>query len=40
MRDEFISNKKCHICEKGYFKTKEGKCVYCKSEKYGGPACN
>ena len=29
----------CQTCKDGYFKTKEGKCVYCRSEKYGGPAC-
>ena len=37
--NNYISNKKCQSCKPGYFKTKDGKCVYCRSEKYGGPAC-
>lgn len=35
----YLQNKKCQACKYGYFKTKDEKCVYCKSEKYGGPAC-
>ena len=38
-RDEYISNKKCHKCKTGYFKTKDEQCVHCMSEKYGGPNC-
>ena len=30
---------KCQYCKNGYFKTNEEKCVYCRSKKYGGPAC-
>ena len=37
--DEYKKNKKCQSCKYGYFKTKEESCVYCRSEKYGGPAC-
>ena len=37
--EEYISNKKCEYCKDGYFLTKEGTCVYCRSEKYGGPGC-
>ena len=32
--------KKCNACKQGYFKTENETCVYCRSEKYGGPACN
>ena len=38
-RDEYITDKKCHKCKVGYFKTKDEKCVYCRDEKYGGPDC-
>ena len=38
--DEYKGSNKCQRCKYGYFKTKEEKCVYCGSEKYGGPACN
>ena len=38
--DEYEGNHKCQRCKYGYFKTKDEKCVYCSSEKYGGPACN
>ena len=37
--NEYKANKKCEICKYGYFKTKDEKCVYCRSEQYGGPAC-
>ena len=37
--NEYISNKKCQGCKPGYFKTKDGQGVYCRSENYGGPAC-
>ena len=37
--NEYKSNNKCQECKFGYFKTKDDKCVYCRSEKYGGPAC-
>ena len=36
---EYKSNNKCQTCKYGYFLTKEEKCVYCRSEEYGGPAC-
>ena len=37
--DEYKPNNKCQTCKYGYFLTKEEKCVYCRSEEYGGPAC-
>ena len=37
--NNYLQNKKCQYCKYGYFKTKDEKCVYCKSEQYGGPAC-
>ena len=37
--EEYKSKKICQSCKYGYFKTKEGKCIYCRSEKYGGPTC-
>ena len=37
--NEYKSNKKCQMCKYGYFKTKEETCVYCNTEKYGGPSC-
>ena len=37
--EEYKSKNICQSCKYGYFKTKEGKCIYCRSEKYGGPAC-
>ena len=37
--NEYKSNNKCQSCDYGYFKTKDEKCVYCRSEKYGGPGC-
>jgi hypothetical protein len=36
---EYQPNKKCEFCKDGYFLTKEGLCVYCRSENYGGPGC-
>ena len=41
MCDEKHKNeKKCNLCEPNYFKTKDDQCLFCKSEKYGGPACH
>ena len=37
--NEYKINNKCQFCKTGYFKTKEESCIYCRSEKYGGPAC-
>ena len=37
--EEYKNNKKCQTCKYGYFKTKDEKCVYCSSEKYGGLGC-
>ena len=37
--EEYKSKKICNTCKIGYFKTKDNKCVYCKSEEYGGPSC-
>ena len=37
--DEYKKNNKCETCKYGYFKTKDEKCIYCRSEQYGGPAC-
>ena len=37
--DNYKSEKKCQFCKSGYFKTKEDTCIYCSSEKYGGPSC-
>ena len=37
--NEYKKNNKCQMCKYRYFKTKEEKCIYCASEKYGGPAC-
>jgi len=38
-KDEYLEKKQCQSCKYGYFKDKNNKCIYCKSEKYGGPAC-
>ena len=38
--NEYKDNSKCQRCKYGYFKTKEGKCIYCRSEEYGGPGCD
>ena len=38
--EEYKLKRKCQICKPGYFKTDNESCVYCKSEQYGGPACN
>ena len=35
-----LKEKECQICQPGYFKTKEKSCIYCSTEKNGGPACN
>ena len=37
---DYKDNKKCQRCKYGYFKTKDEKCVYCSSEKYGGIGCH
>ena len=37
--EQYKPNNKCQTCKYGYFKTKEEKCVYCRSENYGGPGC-
>ena len=37
---DYKDNKKCQRCKYGYFKTKDEKCVYCSSEKYGGVGCH
>ena len=37
--NEYKSNNKCQSCKYGYFMTKEGLCIYCRDEKYGGPGC-
>ena len=37
--DKYKQSNKCEICKYGYFKTRNESCVYCRSEKYGGPAC-
>ena len=37
--NDYLKNNKCQTCKYGYFKTKDEKCIYCKSELYGGPAC-
>ena len=38
--NEYKENKKCQRCKYGYFKTKDEKCVYCRSEQFGGPGCD
>ena len=38
--DEYKSKSKCHYCKPGYFKTKDESCIFCREEKYGGPACD
>ena len=38
--EEYKSKGKCQACKPGYFKTEDESCVYCRSEKYGGPACD
>ena len=37
--NEYKPYNKCQTCKYGYFKTKNEKCVYSRSEQYGGPAC-
>ena len=37
--EEYKSQNKCQSCKMGYFKTKNDSCIYCRSEKYGGPYC-
>jgi len=36
----YINQKKCQICKSGYFITENESCIYCRDEKYGGPACD
>ena len=38
--NEYKEIKKCQRCKYGYFKTKDEKCVYCRSEQFGGPGCD
>jgi len=38
-REEYILNKKCDKCKIGYFKTRDGQCVNCRTEENGGPDC-
>ena len=38
--DKDQGNQKCHICNIGYFERKDETCVYCRSDKYGGPGCS
>ena len=38
--NSYITQNKCQLCKPNYFKTKDEQCIYCRSEKYGGPACN
>ena len=38
-KEEYLAKKQCQSCKYGYFKDKNNKCIYCKSEKYGGPGC-
>ena len=37
--NEYKQQNKCQACKQGFFKTKDGSCVYCKSRQNGGPAC-
>ena len=37
--DIYKPQKRCQSCKLGYFQIKDGSCVFCRSEKYGGPAC-
>ena len=36
---EYQQNNKCQFCNDGYFLTKEGTCLYCRSENFGGSVC-
>ena len=36
---QYKSEGKCQACKEGFFKTKDGTCIYCKSKKNGGPGC-
>ena len=38
--DEYKLKRKCQACKPGYFKTDNESCVYCRSDKFGGNACN
>ena len=38
--EEYKLKGKCQACKPGYFKTNNETCIYCRSEKYGGPACS
>ena len=38
--NEYKLKNKCQMCGLGYFKTKNESCVFCKSKKNGGPACD
>ena len=37
--EEYKANNKCQYCSSEFFKTKDESCIYCHSEKYGGPSC-
>ena len=37
--NEYKPQKKCQSCKKGFFKTKNESCVFCKAIKNGGPNC-
>ena len=37
--EEYKKQSKCESCKKGFFKTKDGSCVYCRARKNGGPGC-
>ena len=37
--NSYYPKKRCQTCKYGYFKLKNEKCAYCRSEEYGGPAC-
>ena len=38
--EEYKLKRKCQACKPGYFKTDDESCVFCRGEKYGGPACD
>ena len=38
--EEYKEKRKCQACKPGYFKTRNELCIYCISEKYGGPECS
>ena len=38
--EEYIQKGKCNACKPGYLKLEDESCVDCRSEEYGGPACD